>query len=104
MDINLTGVFLCIQEAFRRMKTQDPARGPDHQQRLDLGACAAAELGALHGDEARDDGADEIGVRSTAGNTTSRCGQIDIGNADTEMAARMATECHRRTARSRSSR
>ena len=27
-----------------------PARRPHHQQRLDLGACAAAGLGALHGD------------------------------------------------------
>ncbi len=31
----------------------DAARRADHQQRLDLGACAAAELGALHLDQAR---------------------------------------------------
>ncbi len=33
---------------------------PDHQQRLDLGACAAAELGRLHLVQARDHRADQI--------------------------------------------
>ena len=54
VDINLTGAFLCTQEAFRLMKEQYAARRPHHQQRLDLGARAAAQLGALHGHQARD--------------------------------------------------
>ena len=53
VDVNLTGVFLCTQEAFRIMKEPDAARRPHHQQRLDLGARAAAELGALHRHQAR---------------------------------------------------
>ena len=48
VDTNLTGAFLCTQEAFRIMKDQKPARRPHHQQRLDLGPCAAAALGALY--------------------------------------------------------
>ena len=56
----LTGSFLCTQEAFKIMKDQKPMGGPDHQQRLDLGACAAAELGRLHLVQARDHRADQI--------------------------------------------
>ena len=41
VETNLTGAFLCTQEAFRMMKRQIAARRPDHQQRLDLGARAA---------------------------------------------------------------
>ncbi len=54
VDINLTGVFLCTQAAFRMMKNQTPARRPHHQQRLDLGARATPQLGAVHGHQARD--------------------------------------------------
>ena len=54
VDVNLTGPFLCTQEAFRMMKAQDPAGRADHQQRLDLGARAAPQLGSLHRDQARD--------------------------------------------------
>ena len=43
----------------------------DHQQRLDLRAGAAAELGALHRHQARDHRADAGRRRSTAGPTTS---------------------------------
>ncbi len=39
---NLTGAFLCTQHAFRLMKAQTPRGGPDHQQRLDFRADAAA--------------------------------------------------------------
>ena len=53
VDINLTGMFLCMQEAFKVMKDQTPARRPHHQQRLDLGARAAARLGGLHRHQAR---------------------------------------------------
>ncbi len=38
----------------------DAARRPHHQQRLDLGARAAPELGALHRDQARDHRPDEV--------------------------------------------
>ena len=44
----------------------DAARRPDHQQRIDLGARAAPEFGALHGDEARDHGPHEIDVARRA--------------------------------------
>ena len=50
---NLTGPFLCTQEAMKIMKDQKPARRAHHQQRLDLGACAPAVLGRLHLDQAR---------------------------------------------------
>ena len=46
VDTNLTGAFLCAQEAFRLMKAQDAARRADHQQRLDLRPRAAAQRGA----------------------------------------------------------
>ena len=38
----------------------DAARRPHHQQRLDLGACAAAAVGGLHRDQARDHRIDEV--------------------------------------------
>ena len=53
IDTNLTGAFLCTQQAFRLMKDQDAARRTHHQQRLDLGARAAREFRAVHGVEAR---------------------------------------------------
>ncbi|MEI9987454.1 MAG: SDR family oxidoreductase [Aliidongia sp.] len=31
VDTNLTGAFLCTQEAVRMMKAQTPSRRPDHQ-------------------------------------------------------------------------
>ena len=60
VDVNLTGAFLCTQAAFRLMKDQDAPRGPDHQQRLDLGLRTPAELRALHGHQARDHRADQV--------------------------------------------
>ena len=50
---NLTGMFLCTQEAIKIMKAQNAARRPHHQQRFDLGARAAPVLGRLHLDQAR---------------------------------------------------
>ena len=52
VNTNLTGPFLCTQHAFRIMKDQTPQRRPHHQQRFDLGACAAALLGGLYLDQA----------------------------------------------------
>jgi NAD(P)-dependent dehydrogenase (short-subunit alcohol dehydrogenase family) len=59
VDINLNGMFYCIQNAFRVMKAQDPKRRTHHQQRLHLGAHAAAQFHRLHGDQARRHGADQ---------------------------------------------
>ena len=56
---NLTGVFLCTQEAIKIMKAQDAARRPHHQQRLDLRAHAAAGRRRLYGDQARRHRADQ---------------------------------------------
>ena len=72
VDINLTAVFLCTQQAFLLMEGADAAWRPHHQQRLDLGPCAAAaELGAVHGHQARRHRPDEVDRRSTAAPTTS---------------------------------
>ena len=37
-------MFLCANAAFRMMRDQSPQRRTDHQQRLDLGACAAGRV------------------------------------------------------------
>lgn len=58
LDTNLTGVFLCSRAAFALMKSQS-ARRPHHQQRLDLGALAASQHGAVHGHQARHYRADQ---------------------------------------------
>ena len=60
VDVNLTGAFLCTREAFRVMRRAGPAGRPDHQQRLDLGARAAAALDRLHRDQARDHRPDQV--------------------------------------------
>ena len=84
--VNLTGVFLCTQEAMKIMKDQQPTRRTDHQQRLDLGVCAAAHS-APTPRPSTPSPASPNRPRSMAANTTSACGQIDIGNALTEMNA-----------------
>ena len=66
----------------------EPARRPHHQQRLDLGARAAAVLRRLHLHQARDHRPDQ------ATNLDGRkydiaVGQVDIGNAATPMTDRM---------------
>ena len=48
-----------------------PARRPHHQQRLGLGACAAAQLDPLCRDQARADRADPVAVARRARTTTS---------------------------------
>ena len=60
VDVNLTGTFLCTQAAVRLMKKSAAARRTDHQQRFDLRARAAAELRAVHGDQARHHRTDQI--------------------------------------------
>ena len=69
VDVNLSGMFLCSQDAIRIMKARTPGR-THHQQRLDFGPCAAAQLGALHRHQARGHRPHRRS-RSMAGNTTS---------------------------------
>ena len=75
VDINLTGVFLCTQQAFRHHEGAGAARRPHHQQRIDLRARAAPELRALHGHQARDHRADARRPRSTGAPSTSPAGR-----------------------------
>ena len=88
VDINLTGVFLCTQEAFKIMKSQDPRGGriinngsiSAHAPRPDSGPYTATKH-AVTG---------LTKVTSLDGRKYDiACGQIDIGNALTEMAQRM---------------
>ena len=68
--VNLTGAFLCAQEAIPDDEGAGAARRPHHQQRLHLRARPAAELGALHRHQARHHRPHQI-IRSTAAPTTS---------------------------------
>ena len=90
IDINLTGMFLCIQQAFRVMKAQNPRGGriinngsiSAHTPRPNSIAYTASKHGVM-------------GLTKTASLDGRKydiaVGQIDIGNAATEMAQRMAT-------------
>lgn len=90
VDINLTGVFLCIQQAFRVMKAQTPRGG----RIINNGSISAttprpnsiAYTSTKHAVQ---------GLTKTASLDGRKydiaVGQIDIGNAATEMAQRMAT-------------
>ncbi len=90
VDINLSGVFYCIQEAFRVMKIQTPQGG----RIINNGSISAhaprpnsiAYTSTKHG---------VAGLTKTASLDGRKyniaVGQIDIGNAATEMAQRMAS-------------
>lgn len=90
VDINLTGMFLCIQQAFRVMKAQSPRGG----RIINNGSISAttprpnsiAYTSTKHAVK---------GLTKTASLDGRKydiaVGQIDIGNAATEMAQRMAT-------------
>ncbi len=89
VDINLTGAFLCVQEAFRLMKSQVPRGG------------RIINNGSISAHAPRPNSAPYTSTKhAITGLTKSAsldgrkydiaCGQIDIGNAATEMAARMA--------------
>lgn len=86
---NLTGSFLCTQEAFRIMKNQNPMGG------------RIINNGSISADVPRPNSAPYTATKhAITGLTKSTsldgrkydiaCGQIDIGNAATEMTARMA--------------
>jgi NAD(P)-dependent dehydrogenase (short-subunit alcohol dehydrogenase family) len=89
VDINLTGSFLCAREAFRMMKAQDPRGGriinngsiSAHSPRPNSTAYTTTKhaITGLTKSIALDGRRYDIA-----------CGQIDIGNARTEMAAPMA--------------
>ncbi len=89
VDINLTGMFLCIQNAFRVMKAQSPRGGriinngsiSAHAPRPNSIAYTATKHGVMGLTKAAslDGRSYDIAV-----------GQIDIGNAATDLAARMA--------------
>ena len=89
VDINLTGPFLCTQEAIRLMKSQDPRGG------------RIINNGSISAHAPRPNSAPYTATKhAITGLTKSTsldgrkydiaCGQIDIGNAATDLAARMA--------------
>lgn len=88
VNVNLNGAFWCIQEAFKLMKSQSPQGGriinngsiSSHVPRPNSAPYTATKhaLTGLTKSIALDGRAFDIA-----------CGQIDIGNADTELTARM---------------
>ena len=89
VDINLTGVFLCTQEAFKLMKTQEPRGG------------RIINNGSISAQAPRPNSAPYTATKHAITGLTKAtaldgrkydiaCGQIDIGNAATELTARMA--------------
>ena len=89
VDTNLTGVFLCTQEAFKIMKSQEPRGG------------RIINNGSISAHAPRPNSAPYTATKhAVTGLTKSTaldgrkydiaCSQIDIGNARTELAARMA--------------
>ena len=88
VDINLTGAFLCTQEAFRIMKTQDPRGGriinngsiSAHAPRPNSAPYTATKHGMTGLTKATSLDGRKYDIA---------CGQINIGNAATEMTARM---------------
>ncbi len=89
VDVNLTGSFLCTQEAFRIMKSQDPRGG------------RIINNGSISADRPRPNSAPYTATKHALTGLTKAtsldgrkydiaCGQIDIGNAATEMTARMS--------------
>jgi NAD(P)-dependent dehydrogenase (short-subunit alcohol dehydrogenase family) len=89
VDINLTGMFLCIQESFRIMKAQNPRGG------------RIINNGSISAHAPRPNSTPYTATKHAVTGLTKcasldgrkydiSCGQIDIGNARTEMAERMA--------------
>ena len=89
VDVNLTGAFLCTQEAFRIMKSQDPRGG------------RIINNGSISAHAPRPNSAPYTATKHAITGLTKcasldgrkydiACGQIDIGNAGTDLTARMA--------------
>jgi len=90
VDVNLTGLFLCAQAAFRLMKSQLPRGG------------RIINNGSISAHAPRPHSAPYTATKHAVTGLTKcialdgraydiACGQIDIGNARTELAARMET-------------
>ena len=90
VDTNLNGMFLCAQGAYRAMKAQSPCGG------------RIINNGSISAHAPRPDSAPYTATKHAVTGLTKSisldgrawdiaCGQIDIGNAVTDMAARMAT-------------
>ena len=88
VDLNLTGAFLCTQEAFRIMKDQDPRGG------------RIINNGSISADRPRPNSSPYTATKHALTGLTKAvaldgrkydiaCGQIDIGNALTEMTSGM---------------
>ncbi len=88
VDVNLTGAFLCTQEAFRMMKSQDPMGG------------RIINNGSISATTPRPNSAPYTSTKHAMTGLTKAtsldgrkyniaCGQIDIGNAATPMTERM---------------
>jgi NAD(P)-dependent dehydrogenase (short-subunit alcohol dehydrogenase family) len=88
VSVNLTGAFLCAQEAIKLMKTQEPRGG------------RIINNGSISAHAPRPDSAPYTATKHGISGLTKSisldgrkydiaCGQIDIGNAATEMSARM---------------
>lgn len=89
VDVNLTGAFLCTQEAFRQFKSQDPQGG----RIINNGSISAHVPRPFSAPYTSTKHAITGLTRSTSldGRPYNiACGQIDIGNAVTEMTDRMA--------------
>jgi NAD(P)-dependent dehydrogenase (short-subunit alcohol dehydrogenase family) len=89
VDVNLTGIFLCTQEAIKIMKEQSPRGG------------RIINNGSISAHAPRPNSAPYTSTKHAVTGLTKAtsldgrkydiaCGQIDIGNAETELAARMA--------------
>jgi NAD(P)-dependent dehydrogenase (short-subunit alcohol dehydrogenase family) len=89
VDVNLTGSFLCTQEAFRIMKIQDPMGG------------RIINNGSISADRPRPNSSPYTATKHAITGLTKAssldgrkydiaCGQIDIGNAATDMTAKMS--------------
>ena len=88
VDVNLTGVFLCTREAFRVMKTQTPQGG----RIINNGSISAMAPRPLSAPYTATKHAVTGLTKSTALDGRAyniACGQIDIGNAATDMTQRM---------------
>ncbi len=89
VDVNLTGAFLCTQEAFRLMKSQSPRGGriinngsiSAHAPRPNSAPYTATKHGITGLTKASSLDGRKYDIA---------CGQIDIGNAATEMTAAMS--------------
>lgn len=88
VNVNLTGVFLCCQGAFRQMKSQSPMGG----RIINNGSISASTPRPLSAPYTATKHAVTGLTKSLAldGRPYNiACGQIDIGNADTEMASKI---------------